>query len=371
MHVAIVGAGIAGLSTAWALTKLGHRVTLLEQAAEIPNPVGASGDQHRIIRRGYGDADGYAVLLSEAYDAWAALWADLGVSHYVETGVLSLCQWAGDEADVIRAGYDRLGIAYQRLEPAAAAARFGFLDPDGFAYATHAAEGGALLCQRIAAGILAWLGRRDVTIRPAARVTALDPEQARLTLESGETLDFDRVVVAGGGWTTRLLPDLAPVLETRRTHIVYAAPPADLAAAWARGPVVLSVGGDAETWGIPPVAGTGLKFGSGLMQYEADPDASQPGGETKGRAILDRLAPPLARAAEYGVAGVRECVYTFTSDERFFGRRIGRTTVVSACSGHGYKFAAAVGRQVAQAVETGDADGLLAWLRAERLPAAA
>ena len=48
MNVIVVGAGIAGLSTAWALTKAGHHVTILEQGA-IPNPLAASGDHHRII----------------------------------------------------------------------------------------------------------------------------------------------------------------------------------------------------------------------------------------------------------------------------------------------------------------------------------
>ena len=33
MRVTVVGAGIMGLTTAWALTKRGHQVTLVEQAA--------------------------------------------------------------------------------------------------------------------------------------------------------------------------------------------------------------------------------------------------------------------------------------------------------------------------------------------------
>ncbi len=59
------------------------------------------------------------------------------------------------------------------------------------------------------------------------------------------------------------------------------------------------------------------------------------------------------------------CAYTFTPDELFAAWERGRTLIVSACSGHGYKFGAAVGRRVATAVENEDFAALKSWLRAE------
>lgn len=59
------------------------------------------------------------------------------------------------------------------------------------------------------------------------------------------------------------------------------------------------------------------------------------------------------------------CAYTFTADERFFAEDKGKCLIVSACSGHGFKFGAAVGRRVASAIHSGDVDGLKRWLRAE------
>src|SRR6267378_5846255 len=62
MKAIIVGGGIMGLATAWALARDGHEVELLEQGA-LPNPLASSMDEHRLIRHPYGDRRGYARMI--------------------------------------------------------------------------------------------------------------------------------------------------------------------------------------------------------------------------------------------------------------------------------------------------------------------
>lgn len=370
VRVTVVGAGIMGLATAWALTKRGHRVTLLEQASAIPSPQAASGDQHRMIRRAYGAKGGYASLVTEAYEAWEELWCDLGASHHVAAGVLCICQREGDEADLFRQGFDAAGTPYERMSPGEAAARFRFLDPALVRYAFHTPEGGVLICRRIARDLDAWLRNNGAAVRTGARVVRVDPDRGSVVLDDGTVVEADQVVVTAGAWTLRLLPDLADTLRIYRTAVVYLDPPDELRSAWADAPAILSVGGEVEGYVLPPVAGTGLKFGAAFMRRptpDAEADrAAEPG---EGERLRDAFSPPFARIAEYRVADVATCAYTFTADDRFYGRRIGKVLAVSACSGHGYKFGACVGRRVAEAVADGDGDRLNRWLRADLLAA--
>src|SRR6218665_3649878 len=95
MKIAIVGAGIAGLSLAWALHKRGATVELFD-AGPIPNPVSSSFDEHRITRHLYGQLDGYGALMPEAFATYDQLWADLGPSHYLPTGMVYVSRGGPD-----------------------------------------------------------------------------------------------------------------------------------------------------------------------------------------------------------------------------------------------------------------------------------
>lgn len=365
MKVAIAGGGIAGLATAWALTKRGHDVTLIEQGS-IPNPLAASGDEHRMIRRGYGSADGYARTISEAFTAWDEMWRDLGRSHLSPRGVLAMSQIAGDDSEKFRDGYDRMGEAYELYEPKEAARRYPFLDPATIRYAYFTKAGGALLCQRIARDLAQWLTENGATLRLNSRVTAIGSDKGTLILSDDSQIVADQIIVTAGAWVLRLVPELARDLTLYRTAVAYLTPPADLAGAWAEAPAILDIGGTADAYMLPPVDGTGLKVGAGVMKRPAtDPEADRAEKPGEGERLRNLLSPPLARIGEYRVARVQTCAYTFTEDDKFLSHRKGKALIVSACSGHGYKFGAAVGRRVAEAVETSDDASLLSWLRAE------
>ncbi|MEM7567962.1 MAG: FAD-dependent oxidoreductase, partial [Pseudomonadota bacterium] len=99
-HALVLGAGITGLATAWALRKRGWAVTVADRGP-IPNMQAASWDHHRLIRPHYPSKPKLAARVAEAHEAWGALFADLREAgapgpFYIETGVLSISTSEGD-----------------------------------------------------------------------------------------------------------------------------------------------------------------------------------------------------------------------------------------------------------------------------------
>jgi glycine/D-amino acid oxidase-like deaminating enzyme len=364
LKVTVVGAGIMGLSAAWALSRLGHDVIVIDQDP-VPNPRGASVDQHRLIRYPYGAALGYTRMVADAYGAWEQLWTDLGERHYVETGSLALCvgdtRWVEASAEALRA----LGLKVEWLPPPRLAERFPLLTTEGISAAFHSDTGGALLADRIVPALARHLAARGIGIVPEARVLDLDPESATVRL-SDRRVVADAVVVAAGAWAGRLVPGLAGRVTPSRQVVVYLEPPPDRAAAWAAHPLILDIGGGAGFYLVPPVAGTGLKVGDHRFTLAGDPDDPREASMEEAQAVFATCRGRLAHFDRYRLASARVCYYAVEPHERFVLEPLGRAWVMAACSGHAFKFAPVLGQRLAGAIDGRmDATELSRWAAGE------
>lgn len=355
--VLIVGAGIVGLSTAYWLVKAGHSVTIVEQGP-IPNPVAASADHHRLIRYAYDQAEGYTARIAEAFAAWRDMWADLpreDAHYYAETGMLCVSQHEGDYTDRSMAVMERLGIPFERIEGVDIARRFPFLEPANYAYATMS-EGGALMAARIMVDLADWLRRAGVQVLEHMPVTAVDADAGAVTLADGRTLSADQVIVSAGIVTAKLLPDMALPLIAHRTVIVYADPPEDLMEVYADAPCWNALGGDVDLWGVPSIAGLPMKLGNGNMGFQ-DPDAqNRMMSEAELKRMLSDYALRFKGAERFRIRWHQANYWTLAPEAEFHLAEMGRVLAVSACSGHGFKFGALSGRDVAEAVSGAPTD---------------
>ncbi|HEY3121313.1 MAG TPA: FAD-dependent oxidoreductase [Vicinamibacteria bacterium] len=367
MRVLVVGGGVMGLSSAWALARAGHEVELFDQDP-IPNPRGSSFDQHRLIRYAYGERAGYTRMVAEAYRAWELVWEDVGERLYAPTGTLVLAtadeQWAVASA----AAAGALGQPVRWLAPADLEPLF---ETSGLTRALHLDSGGVLLADRILQALARHLGGRGVRMHAQDQVATVDVERARLQLADGRSVEADRIVVAAGVWATRLLPELRDRVRASRQVLVYLDPPPALAPLWQRAPMVLDIDADAGFYLVPPVRGTRLKVGDHRFSLRGDPDGDRTATPAETHAVLDLCRDRLRRFEEYRVADTRVCFYTVAPDERFIVELRGRGCIVSACSGHAFKFGSIIGLAVAEALE-GRRDGaaLRRWAAGEEPEAA-
>lgn len=363
--VIVVGGGIVGLSTAYWLTKAGRSVTLIERGP-IPNPLASSADHHRLIRVTYGDANGYAFRIGDAFNAWSAMWDDLGGEterHYADTGILAVSQEEGDWTDRSRKTMDRLAIPYERIDGIRALAeRFPFLEAANLSYGLLS-QGGALMANNILVDLAVWLRAAGVAVLEHTPVRAVDHAKPSVELVDGRTLEAESVVIAAGVETGRLVPDLGVPLTPNRIMIVYAQPPADLREAWQGAPCWTDLGGNKELWGMAPIGALPLKFG---RSHTGVPDPDIARRDITNAEMEDLRGDYRGRFRDvdrYTITWGQANYWTQAPDAKFVLKRLERAVVVSACSGHGFKFGALTGRDVAEALFADEAAWRLAVQR--------
>jgi monomeric sarcosine oxidase len=321
--VAVVGAGIMGSATAYALARDGHDVVLYEQF-EVGHTRGSSHGRSRIVRLAYPDV-AFVELAKESFAGWRELEGEAEVELLELNGLLELVD---DPAQGSSAALDAVGAEYELLDPGAARKRWPVGVPDGW----------SALFQPEAGIVRADLAHHALVDRAVARGVRL---REHTRVESVDDVDAAAVVVTAGPWVTRFFPDL-PVKVTRETVAYFRREGAPL-------PSVVQL--DPKTRGHAlyslhdPVHG--LKAGAHHAGAAADPDEE---GDPD-PALVERVVEWVSRTyldADPEPVAAETCIYTTTADEGFILERRGRVVIGSPCSGHGFKFAPAVGARLAR-----------------------
>jgi glycine/D-amino acid oxidase-like deaminating enzyme len=348
----VVGAGIVGLSAARALLAEGYRVEVIEQGP-VPNAHGSSVDSSRLIRHTYGTQHGYAALVDAAYAAWDRLWAELGATHYTQTGTLILSRpgatWAQDSAATL----DALGKRYRVLGPDEAARRFPLLNLAGVARAYWVETGGVLAAERVVDALARRLRAQGASIAEHTAVTDLDPGRGRVELEDGTARSADLLLLAAGPWTGRLWPEIARALTPSRQLVCYADTPDDLYAAWRRMPMVLDIAdaesrGEGSVYAVPPVGDAPLKLGDHAFSLTGEPDTDRSAGDAELERLFETTCRQLATPGRYRLLSGRTCFYTVAPNSQFVHAREGRAHALAGFSGHGFKFGPLIGERFAE-----------------------
>ena len=346
--IVIVGAGITGAATARTLAQSGRGVLLVEQFA-LGHDHGSSHGASRIFRLSYPDAH-YVRLAQGALEAWRELEAECGEQLIVRTGVLDFGGVAAENARALAS----CGIRYELLTGAEVGRRWPRIGTDAGEPALYQPDGGTILADRSHAVLLAAARDAGAEILEGTRVTGIELGRGvvRLTTPREEIVGRAAIVAAGAWSPTLLAPagiELA-VVPTQETVAYY-----DLRDALELPPVIDDAVPDARTHGLRrpglinyalAAPGLGLKAGLHHAGPPADPDVRSGPDEAVVRWVsswVGRRYPDAVPAP----GRTETCLYTNTPDESFVLERHGRIVVASACSGHGFKFAPALGRTIA------------------------
>jgi glycine/D-amino acid oxidase-like deaminating enzyme len=256
--------------------------------------------------------------------------------------------WAERSARTLAA----IGKPMEELDLAELPRRFPQLATEGVERAFWIASGGVLFAQDIVAGLVAHLARQPtVTLRPGTKVRSVDLDGARIATDDGAEHQADCIVVSAGAWVNRLLPATKGRLVPSRQVVVYFDIPEADRALWAKGPMIIDKIGDVGLYLVPPAAGRGLKVGDHAFSRSGDPDAPREAQPSEMAPLLARCRDLFRGFEKWRIEQLKVCFYTVTEDERFVVEKLGRQGwVMSPCSGHGFKFGALMGLELAQTI---------------------
>jgi sarcosine oxidase len=354
--VVVIGLGTHGSAVAAHCARKGLTVFGIDRASP-PHTEGSHHGESRIIRKAYYEDAAYVPLLERAYVLWDALAAEVGAVLIRRTGGLMIGPPDGELVPGALHSAREHGLPHEWLNADALSSRFGRFTVDPGMEAVYEPDAGVLHPERCVQAHLDVAAAAGAVLQLHRDARVVDRSEAGVVVElTAGDADPERVrarhcVVAVGAGLVDLSLALSPAIEVERQVVAHFAPVPGAAGLDCL-PIFAIEESDASFFYGFPDLGSGVKV------------ARHHGGVVSGRNVIDtrvnaadidQLRGFLAKrlpGTNGPLMASAVCRYANIRDGHFaIDRRDPHLTIVSACSGHGFKFAPVIGELVASIVE--------------------
>ncbi|WP_299261556.1 N-methyl-L-tryptophan oxidase [uncultured Kushneria sp.] len=346
----IIGAGSMGLATADWLARHGEASVQLLDAHSPPHEHGAHHGETRLLRQAYGEGSSYVPLARRALRLWKQLEQESGETLFLPTGVVNVGPPEAPFIEQVEASARQHGLALDSLSGDQLARRWPGWSLDTSMHGCFEHDAGVLYVERILA---CWRARVErsprIALATGAQVIRLEAGAQGgwvAICADGRRFAAERVLLCAGQHIAPLMAELGvdlPLTRVRKTFAWYAC---DSRYAQAHFPgFSLTTPSGAIYYGFPDIEGAGFKIGRHDSGQPLEP------GETMAafgkheddvselQQVVDRYFPSI-KALRHGAV----CQYIRTPDEHFLiDEPLPGLIVAGGFSGHGFKFASALG----------------------------
>ncbi|MFF2481922.1 N-methyl-L-tryptophan oxidase [Paenibacillus sp. NPDC058071] len=358
-EVIIAGAGSMGMSAGYHLAKRGVR-TLLLDAFDPPHASGSHHGETRLIRHAYPGAEIYTELALRSHELWRELEEESGETLLVESGVLNIALPGDHVLAEKQFNAEASGLSIELLEREEIEKRWpGWRLPEG-STGLYEPRAGYLYSERCVAASKrqALAAGAELKANTPVRRVAADGDGIAVYTDQG-VYRADKVIVSAGAWFSSLSidpPISLPIRPIRKTVGWFEAD--EQLFGEGRFPGFTFGSGSESYYGFPSIGGGGVKIGrhDGGVPWqpgqEWQPFGSFEADEGDIRRALERYAPQAAGRLQHGAV----CKYEMTADDDFIidaHPGLKGLWLAGGFSGHGFKFASAVGELLANLVTVG------------------
>ena len=352
-EVAVVGLGAMGLFALDVAARRGLNAIGIDQFNP-PHDQGSTHGETRLIREAYSEDPAYIPLLRRSMELWRDHSKSMTGDVFFETGV----QYFGPEEHPSVLATRKAAQLYDipLVEMASGTETTPFHVPDSWDF-FHETRAGYLNVENVLSQLISSSKTNGATCLTDHRIQSLKHNETGWVIRAGDqTITADRAIFALGSWVHKIIPALQPYLTLERHTLHWFQAPGDESFAVENGfqPFVAHLPNNDWFYGFPMNKDRLVKIaehntGKQFSNWEDMDRVISDEDRTNVASFCAEFAPSLG-----DIKKSVSCMYTMSPDGDFildYHPQSSTASIAAGLSGHGYKFAPAIGEALVDMIQ--------------------